>query len=214
MPNYDEGNAYHAVLNAISPTFTAQKVRTEVNKVMFQCMWAIPAFLSPGYKMKEEGGMPVPESEVRFKIRVKKPYRFYKTMDNSQNNDNPRYSFNTNDVYNEKSTEHGKNALDIINVVPNPYYAFSAYEGTPVENKVKFTNLPERCDISIYTIDGTLVRRLKKDDSSTDLVWDIKNDAKVPVASGMYLIHVNAPGLGEKVLKWMGIMRELDLDSF
>lgn len=102
----------------------------------------------------------------------------------------------------------------MINVVPNPYYAFSAYETSPVENKVKITNLPERCDISIYTIDGTLVKRIKKDDSGTDVTWDIKNDAKIPISSGVYLIHVNAPGLGEKVLKWMGIMRELDLDSF
>jgi hypothetical protein len=50
--------------------------------------------------------------------------------------------------------------------------------------------------------------------SGTDVTWDIKNDAKIPISSGVYLIHVNAPGLGEKVLKWMGIMRELDLDSF
>ncbi len=215
-PVYDEGNYYHGILSRISGTASAFAQRNEVNKVMFQCMWVIPTFLAPGYKIKEEGGMPVPESDVRFKIRVKKPYRFYETMGvgNSKNNDNPRYSFNTNDVYTEKSVELGKSALDIINVVPNPYYAFSAYENTPVENKVKFTNLPERCDISIYTVDGTLVRRLKKDDVSTDMVWDIKNDAKVPVASGVYLIHVNAPGLGEKVLKWMGIMRELDLDSF
>jgi hypothetical protein len=177
-------------------------------------MWVIPSYLAQGYSLKEEGGMPVPPSEVRFKIRVKKPYRFYTTQTPSFNNDNPRYSFNTNEVYTQKSTTYGVKALDMINVVPNPYYAFSAYETSPVENKVKFTNLPERCDISIYSIDGTLVKRIKKDDSSTDVTWDIKNDAKVPIASGVYLIHVNAPGLGEKVLKWMGIMRELDLDSF
>ena len=75
MPNYDEGNAYHYILNAIppvSPSFSALKDRTEVNKVMFQCIWAIPAFLSAGHVIKEQEGMPVPESEVRFKIRVEK----------------------------------------------------------------------------------------------------------------------------------------------
>ena len=214
LPIYDEGAAYHEILSAINPT-SAETVRnTAINKVMFQCMWVVPTYLAQGFKMKEEGGMPVPESEVRFKIRVKKPYRFNKTIDNSKNNDNPRYSFTTNEVYNAKSTEAGVKALDIINVVPNPYYAFSPYETSPIENRVKFTNLPERCDISIYTIDGTLVRRIKKDDGSTDVIWDLKNDAKVPIASGIFLIHVNAPGLGEKVLKWMGVMRELDLDSF
>lgn len=214
LPNYDEGNAYFDILKTIDGTTTDFNRGLAINKVMFQCMWVIPSYLSQGYTMKEENGMPVPESEVRIKIRVKKPYRFYETISNSLNFNNPRYTFNTNEVYNIISKENGTKALDMINVVPNPYYAFSAYESSPVENKVKFTNLPERCDISIYTIDGTLVKRIKKDDSGTDVVWDIKNDAKVPVASGVYLIHVNAPGLGEKVIKWMGIMRELDLDSF
>lgn len=214
LPNYDQGDAYYNLLKDITPATTEFARSGIINKVMYQCMWVIPSYLAQGYSLKEEGGMPVPPSEVRFKIRVKKPYRFYTTQTPSFNNDNPRYSFNTNEVYTQKSTTYGVKALDMINVVPNPYYAFSAYETSPVENKVKFTNLPERCDISIYSIDGTLVKRIKKDDSSTDVTWDIKNDAKVPIASGVYLIHVNAPGLGEKVLKWMGIMRELDLDSF
>jgi hypothetical protein len=135
-------------------------------------------------------------------------------MDNSLNNDNPRYTFNTDEVFTEYSPKLGTKALDLINIVPNPYYAYSDYENTSIENRVRLTNLPPRCDVSIYTIDGTLVRRIKKDDESTDLMWDMKNDAKVPIASGVYLIHVNAPGLGEKVIKWMGVMRELDLDSF
>ncbi|MFM9945895.1 MAG: hypothetical protein ACKVQB_11770 [Bacteroidia bacterium] len=210
LPIYDEGQAYYDILKANDDATR----NNNINKVMYQCMYVIPAYLSSGYKMKEVDGMPVPDSEVRFKIRVKKPYRFYKTMDNSANYDNPRYSFNTNEVYTEKADELGTKALDLINIVPNPYYAYSDYENTSIENKVKLTNLPIRCDISIYTIDGTLVRRMKKDDESTDAIWDMKNDAKVPIASGVYLIHVNAPGLGEKVIKWMGVMRELDLDSF
>ncbi len=218
LPPYDEGNAYHDILKTIDAT-TTDVIRSQaINKVMTQCMWVVPAYMTNGYKMKEVGGMPVPESEVRFKIRVKKPYRFAKLpgapSKDSINSYNPRYTFVTDEVYNEKSQAQGTKALDLINVVPNPYYAFSAYETSPVENKVKITNLPERCDISIYTIDGTLVKRIKKDDSGTDVTWDIKNDAKIPISSGVYLIHVNAPGLGEKVLKWMGIMRELDLDSF
>jgi len=42
----------------------------------------------------------------------------------------------------------------------------------------------------------------------------LKNNAKVPIASGTYLIHVDGGEFGEKVIKWMGIIRELDLDSF
>ncbi|MCC6721893.1 MAG: hypothetical protein IT243_06795 [Bacteroidia bacterium] len=214
LPIYDEGNAYHGLLSSITGTTSDFNRSLTINKVMYQCMWVVPTFLNNGYTLSEENGMPVPPSEVRFKVRVKKPYRYFKTMDASANYDNPRYTFNTNEVYNEISTENGKNALDIINIVPNPYYAYSSYETSPVDNKVKIINLPERCDISIYTVDGTLVRRIKKDDTNTETEWNLKNDAKVPISSGIYLIHIKAPGLGEKVIKWMGVIRELDLDSF
>ena len=33
-------------------------------------------------------------------------------------------------------------------------------------------------------------------------------------ASGMYIIHVEVEGVGEKVLKWFGVMRPVDLDTF
>jgi hypothetical protein len=36
----------------------------------------------------------------------------------------------------------------------------------------------------------------------------------VPIAGGVYIIHVDVPGVGEKVLKWFGIMRPTDLDTF
>ncbi|MBO6516358.1 MAG: T9SS type A sorting domain-containing protein, partial [Bacteroidia bacterium] len=84
----------------------------------------------------------------------------------------------------------------------------------PVENKVKITNLPATCTVRIYTSDGGLVKKIIKDDESTELTWNLKNNANVPIASGTYLIHVDGGALGEKVVKWMGVMRELDLDSF
>ena len=37
-----------------------------------------------------------------------------------------------------------------------------------------------------------------------------KNNKGIPVASGIYLIHVKAPGYGERVLKWFGIPRQYD----
>ncbi len=103
----------------------------------------------------------------------------------------------------------------MINVVPNPYYGYSAYETNQLDTKVKFTNLPPKCTISIYTLNGVLVRRIKKDDpTTTSADWDIKNQANVPIASGVYIIHIDAGELGEKVLKWFGVMRQYDLDSF
>ncbi|HRU62337.1 MAG TPA: hypothetical protein P5565_12775, partial [Bacteroidia bacterium] len=48
----------------------------------------------------------------------------------------------------------------------------------------------------------------------SSLEWDLKNTKGIPVASGMYIIHVEAPGIGERTLKWFGVMRPLDLDTF
>ena len=36
----------------------------------------------------------------------------------------------------------------------------------------------------------------------------------IPIASGLYVIHINAPGIGEKVIKWFGTMRPIDLNTF
>jgi len=92
-------------------------------------------------------------------------------------------------------------------------------------------NLPSKCTVSIYTLNGTLVRQFKRDvasdvstgqivsegrddNLSSTLDWDLKNTAGITVASGIYIIHVDAGSLGEKVVKWFGIMRPIDLDSF
>jgi hypothetical protein len=120
--------------------------------------------------------------------------------------------------------------LDLINVVPNPYYAFSAYETSQLDNRIKIVNLPAKCTVSIYTVGGTLVRKFNRDvpaDNSdgqaystsvpnreTALDWDLKNFKGIPIASGVYLIHIDAPGLGERTLKWFGMTRPLDLDTF
>jgi len=103
-----------------------------------------------------------------------------------------------------------KEVLSMINVVPNPYYAFSDYERTRIENKVKITNLPEKCTVKIYSSNGKLIRTFKKDSPVTSVDWDLTNHKAIPVAGGVYLIHVEVPGIGEVVLKFFGGMRTPD----
>lgn len=152
----------------------------------------------------------------------------------------PLYTFSTHGLVNNlNNTEAAKNALDLINVVPNPYYAYSSAEGTLIagvvvqpqlDNRIRIVNLPPKCTISIYTVNGTLIKRFNRDVASdnsygsevgnngknfeTAQDWDLKNHKNVPVASGLYLIHVEAPGLGERTIKWFGVMRPVDLDAF
>ena len=122
--------------------------------------------------------------------------------------------------------------LGQINVVPNPYYSYSSYEtASQLETKVRIINLPtgeengvkQGCTIRIYTVDGTLVRTLgptaiTRDASigaeNTTVDWDLHNQSGIPIAGGMYLIHVTVPGIGERVIKWFGTMRPVDLNSF
>ncbi len=130
-------------------------------------------------------------------------------------NADPYYTFSTADIQTVvDDNDAAVNALDLINIVPNPYYAYSGYEKTTLDNLVKITNLPEQCTVTIYTLNGTLIRKFKKDDTKTSLDWDLKNQARIPIASGLYIIHVDVPNVGEKVLKWFGVMRPIDLESY
>ena len=70
------------------------------------------------------------------------------------------------------------------------------------------------CTISIYSINGSLINQVSKDAETTEFEWDLKNMYGIPIASGLYIIHVDAPGIGEKVIKWFGTMRPIDLNTF
>ena len=83
--------------------------------------------------------------------------------------------------------------------------------------------MPEKATISIYTVSGTLVKTIKKDDNLASIDWDLKNDYGIPVASGLYVFHVRTSLWDEgkqemiekdKVIKWFGALRPVDLDTF
>ena len=101
-----------------------------------------------------------------------------------------------------------KSRLNDIKVVPNPYIATAIWEQAPAvssggrgERKIYFTNLPPECKIKIFTVSGTLVRELQKSNSITDssLPWDLLKMDGMDVAYGLYVFHVDAPGIGEHI---------------
>ena len=161
-------------------------------------------------------------NEAKISIRVEKPYiRASRVgwgdldeMDQATNQWFPVFKFNTfNEVATLGATQVVKDNLDKIQVVPNPYYAYSDYESNRLDTRVKFTSLPQKCTISIYSVNGTLIRRLTKDNSSTIVEWDLKNGKTIPIASGVYLIHVEVPNVGERIIKWFAVMRQVDLEN-
>jgi hypothetical protein len=156
------------------------------------------------------------DNDYTAKIRISRKYSKFVTDTAGINKGNPHYLVNLRSIAPRKKVlDVAKSALDLIRVVPNPYYGASNYEVSQIDNRVKITNLPTKCTVRIYTLNGNLIRTLRKDDATaTYLDWDLLNQNKVPIASGSYLIHVDAPGIGEKTVKWFGVLRPVDLDTF
>lgn len=161
-------------------------------------------------------------NEAKVRIRIAKPYlRYYSAPHNgmlpgdTENDNFPMYGFSTSNVATtDNNIEKAKSDLDLITVVPNPYYAYSTYETNQLDNRVKITNLPRKCTVTIYSTNGSLIRQFTKDEAGTAIEWDLKNYAGIPISGGVYLIHVKADGVGEKVVKWFGSLRPIDLNAF
>lgn len=151
-------------------------------------------------------------TDVTIRLRINKEYKNFDA--DNDGDSNPVYSWSMDDIFTiTGSQDMLSEAMEMINVVPNPYYAFSEYERNRLDTRVKITNLPERCTVRIYTVNGKLVRTFKKDSPITSIDWDLNNWQNIPVAGGVYLIHVEVPGIGEKVLKFFGGMRQVDLQG-
>ncbi|MBP5548075.1 MAG: hypothetical protein J6X58_04180 [Bacteroidales bacterium] len=142
------------------------------------------------------------------------------------NNNNPMFRFELGDdiitLTNQASGDNARQSykdsiMDAINVVPNPYYSYSTYETqSQLETKVRFINVPANTTVTIYTVDGTLVRTFHVDKNAKNSIldWDLHNHNGIPIAGGMYLIHFSTKDIGERVVKWFGTMRPVDMSGF
>jgi hypothetical protein len=157
-------------------------------------------------------GQSLLSTDVTIKLRINKEYKNF--VGSGENGGKPMYGWSMDDIATKVgSQDQLKEALAMINVVPNPYLAFSEYERNKLDNRVKITNLPERCTIRIYTSNGKLVKTMKKDSPLTYQDWTLTNHADIPVSGGMYLIHIEVPNVGERVLKAFIAMRMVDLQN-
>jgi len=211
MPHYDTAHTIMKLMTDGNGVPLSNIPASNSRNVWRHCMWAgIP------FHVKDKVWL---DGEIRIRVRVYKNYQSnYSGLQSDpapQNNNNPMYSFSFNDLAAETNVNPvATSVLDLIQVVPNPYYAANEYETTPLDNRVKIVNLPERCTVTIYTLNGSMIRRFEKGDESTSLVWDLKNFRNIPIASGLYIIHIKADGIGERIIKWFGVMRPAQLDTF
>ncbi|MBN8671639.1 MAG: hypothetical protein J0L80_13185 [Chitinophagales bacterium] len=204
-------------------TFRQQMGQTEIqqNAALKTIQWVGLPLLAEGYQYKsiQDGLIP---NDVRIRFRVDRPYAKYRSSlqtTPARNADAPLYSFSTTDLaptpLKDQTNDQRDALLKRIHAVPNPYYAYSGFENNRLDTRVRIINLPKRATISIYSLDGSLIRKLEKDNPNVSFVdWDIRNAKGLPIASGMYLMHINAEGIGETVVKWFGAMRPIDIISY
>lgn len=108
-----------------------------------------------------------------------------------------------------------------VGVYPNPYYVRVAWDSPKErERKLTFYNLPEECEISIYTVAGDVVDRFSHDGktyngrdiawfrtfgntgqstqfSGGEHSWDLISKSDQQVASGLYLFSIRNTRTGD-----------------
>ncbi len=118
---------------------------------------------------------------------------------------NSRYLFVTSGQ--KINLNEARKNLDKITVVPNPYIVTASWEiKNPYTSgrgprSIKFMNLPQNCTIRIFSVDGTLVRKLEHHSTMTNgsEEWDVLSKDNMEIAFGVYIYHIEAPGICEKV---------------
>jgi hypothetical protein len=165
-------------------------------------------------------------NDVTFRLRVDNPYQVsYGTNENFGHN-LYRFKIDGKQAGLVSTKEAYENALEDVNVVPNPYYGFSNYESGQFSNVVKITNVPPKCQVTIYSIDGKFIKEYNRDEKPVkivsgrgiterqigpDIEWDLTNFRGIPVSSGAYLIYIRQPDTGaERIVKWFGVARKFD----
>ena len=117
-------------------------------------------------------------------------------------------------VFDDNALAQKREDLKLIRVVPNPYYGQSAYELSSLARLVRFTRLPKQCMIKVFSLGGDLVRSINHTDGTSIESWDLKTDHGLPVASGVYLAFIEAPGIGKQVVKIAIFMEAERLEAF
>ena len=109
------------------------------------------------------------------------------------------------------NNQDAANKMDNIYVVPNPYVGANEIEPANKlsgqnrgERRIYFENLPTKCTIRIYTLSGELVTTLEHESGSDNgrEFWNLLNHDGFSVAYGVYLAHIDAPDVGEKLIKF------------
>lgn len=100
-----------------------------------------------------------------------------------------------------------EDVLDNIYVVPDPYVAVNSLEARSIllsgrgERRIDFRNLPKECTIRIFAISGRLIKVIEHVGANDTSIatWNLQSDDGLDISYGVYIYHVDAPGIGEKI---------------
>ncbi|MGQ9798402.1 MAG: T9SS type A sorting domain-containing protein [Ignavibacterium sp.] len=85
-----------------------------------------------------------------------------------------------------------KENLNNIRVVPNPYILSTIWENGWDEHIIQFTGLSKIATIKIFNSSGELIKTFNKNDNSSILSWNLKNEYEQLVAPGVYFFHISS----------------------
>lgn len=111
----------------------------------------------------------------------------------------------------EVSNAKASASMNNIYVVPNPYVGYNELEPTNKlpgqtrgERRIYFENLPSKCTIRIFTLAGDPVAVLEHDvwQENGREYWNLLNEDGFSVSYGVYIAHIDAPEVGEKIIKF------------
>jgi hypothetical protein len=103
-----------------------------------------------------------------------------------------------------------ESVLDQIRVVPNPYVVTHAGElntnnSQLVIRNIRFTHVPPKCTIDIYTISGDHIRTLRHDNPTYGEVhWDVLTKETLDVSYGIYIYVVKTEDQNGDEIKKVG----------
>ena len=131
--------------------------------------------------------------------------------------------FSSNDIFRFRldtenvpriDADSAASALDEILVIPNPYKVANIYEPSVTNTnfqhnrELHFTGMPSPATLRIFTVSGVLIREIDITDSDLtsayggSYVWNMLTKDNLEISYGIYLYHVEAKGVGEKVGKF------------
>lgn len=145
-----------------------------------------------------------PQSGDTLKIFTTKPF---------SQNDKFQFRFDQSNIP-RIDTELATSQLDDILVIPNPYVVTNIYESASTQTdkqqkrELHFTGIPAPSTLRIFTASGVLVKEIyiEESDLTSDFggsyIWNMLTKDNLEISYGIYLYHIEARGVGEKLGKF------------